>query len=501
MSNVPLPWSCPLSLRLGLLLGLAAAPLPTEAAEARRPNVIIVFTDDQGYADIGANGAEGFATPHLDRMAREGRIFPRWYVAQPVCSASRAALLTGCYPNRIGIQGALGPGSRIGLDAGEVTLAELFRDRGYATAIFGKWHLGDHPKFLPLQHGFDEFFGIPYSNDMWPFHPTATHFPPLPLIEGNEHLRSVDAHDQRMMTTWITARAVDFINRQRKRPFFLYLPHPQPHVPLHVSERFAGRTERGLYGDVIAEIDWSMGEILNAVSTNGLDEDTLIIFNSDNGPWLSYGTHAGSAGPLREGKGTVWEGGVRTPCLMRWPGRIPAGTVCEEPAMTIDLLPTLAGLIDAALPDHPIDGRDIRPLLLGEAGAKNPHEAYWLYYKQNELHAILAGEWKLMLPHQYRSLPKGIGGENGRPTPYVERPTNLALYQLRDDPAESRNLAASHPEKVAELLDMAETARRELGDQLSQRKGKGNRRPGQLTDAELADWERVLWPEGRKRRR
>lgn len=169
--------------------------------------------------------------------------------------------------------------------------------------------------------------------------------------------------------------------------------------------------------------------------------------------------------------------------------------------MTIDLLPTLAGLIDAALPDHPIDGRDIRPLLLGEAGAKNPHEAYWLYYKQNELHAILAGEWKLMLPHQYRSLPKGIGGENGRPTPYVERPTNLALYQLRDDPAESRNLAASHPEKVAELLDMAETARRELGDQLSQRKGKGNRRPGQLTDAELADWERVLWPEGRKRRR
>lgn len=475
-------------------------PPPSSAAEERPPNVVIVFTDDQGFGDIGVNGAEGFETPNLDRMAAEGRHFTRWYAAQAVCSASRTALLTGCYPNRLGIHGALGPGSRHGLNPDETTLAEILKSKGYATAVFGKWHLGDHFRFLPLQHGFDEFFGIPYSNDMWPQHPTNKSFPPLPLMEGNERLRIADEHDQRMMTTWLTARAVDFVNRNRERPFFLYVPHPQPHVPLYVSERFAGTTDRGLYGDVIAEIDWSVGEILNAIDTNGLAEDTLVVFTSDNGPWLSYGSHAGSSGPFREGKGTAWEGGVREPCVMRWTGRIPAGTVCEEPAMNIDLLPTLAGLAGAGLPPRKIDGMDILPLLLGAEGAKSPHESYWYYYKQNELHAVSSGRWKLVLPHAYRSLDGGPGGEGGLPAPYKNLTTGLALYDLSADPGETRDLAAARPEVVAELEKQAEAARAELGDALTKRKGTGTREPGRLSEDEARDLEAWHWPEGRPRR-
>ena len=307
-----------------LVVSLFFSEAAFSAADDRPPNVVIVFTDDQGYADVGVFGAEGFETPHLDKMAAEGRMFTHWHAAQPVCSASRTALLTGCYPNRLGIHGALGPGSRHGINESETTLAEICKQKGYATAIFGKWHLGDHKKFLPTQHGFDEYFGIPYSNDMWPQHPTSKNFPPLPIFDGEKRLTIADEQDQRMMTTWLTTKAVDFINRNRKKPFFLYVPHPQPHVPLYVSERFAGKTKRGIYGDVIAEIDWSVGEILNAIKTNGLDDNTLVIFTSDNGPWLSYGTHSGKATPLREGKGTAWEGGVREPCIMRWPGKIPA---------------------------------------------------------------------------------------------------------------------------------------------------------------------------------
>lgn len=478
------------------ILSILAVPFLLRAVD-RPPNVVILFTDDQGYGDIGVNGAEGFETPNLDRMAKEGRHFTRWYAAQAVCSASRAALLTGCYPNRIGIHGALSPGSRHGIAGEETTLAEVFRSKGYATAAFGKWHLGDHGKFLPLQHGFDEYFGIPYSNDMWPRHPTARNFPPLPLFEGNERLRIVDEQDQRMMTTWLTVRAVDFINRNRERPFFLYVPHPQPHVPLYVSERFEGKTTRGLYGDVIAELDWSVGEILNAIDTNGLAGDTLVIFTSDNGPWLSYGTHAGSAGPFREGKGTAWEGGVREPTLMRWSGRIPAGTVCEEPCMNIDLLPTLAGLIGAELPERKIDGLDILPLLTGEAGAKSPHESYWFYYKQNELQAVSSGPWKLVFPHSYRSLDGARGGEGGIPAGYKNLETGLALFDLARDPGETTNLAASNPERVAELTRHAEAARAELGDALTKQKGSGNREPGRLSDAEAAELERVHWPNGR----
>lgn len=464
----------------------------------RLPNVVIIFTDDQGFADIGSNGAKGYKTPHLDRMAAEGRLFTQWYSAQAVCSASRAGLLTGCYPNRLGMHGALSPGSRHGIHPDETTLAEIFKSRDYATAAFGKWHLGDHEKFLPLQHGFDEYFGIPYSGDMWPQHPTSKNFPPLPLFEGNERLRTVDEHDQKMLTTWLTVKAVDFINRNRERPFFLYVPHPQPHVPLYVSDRFAGTTERGLYGDVIAEIDWSVGEILNAISTNGLDENTLVIFTSDNGPWLSYGTHAGSAEPLREGKGTAWEGGVREPCLMRWPGTIPAGTVCDSPGMHIDLLPTLAGVIGADLPEKKIDGKDILPLITGAAGAKNPHDSYWFYYKQNELHAVLKDGWKLILPHSYRTLDGGQGGDGGIPVEYRNKKSGLELYYLPEDISEAEDLASARPEKVTELMAQVEAARTELGDSLTKREGTGSREPGQLTDEEAAALEKIHWPDGRK---
>jgi arylsulfatase A-like enzyme len=282
---------------------------PLAAAADGPPNVVIIYCDDLGYGDIGPFGAKGYETPNLDRMARDGIRFTRFYVAQAVCSASRAALLTGCYPNRIGIRGALGPGAKVGISDDEVTLAEVVKQRGYATAIFGKWHLGHHPQFLPVRHGFDEYFGLPYSNDMWPYHPGLVNlaaaerrrgFPDLPMIEGDRVVDSeVTADEQRQLTTWYTERAVKFIERNKDRPFFLYLAHNMCHVPLFVSDKFEGKTARGRFGDVIAEIDWSVGEVLAALARNGLDERTLVIFTSDNGPWLSYGDHAGSAGPLR----------------------------------------------------------------------------------------------------------------------------------------------------------------------------------------------------------
>lgn len=480
-----------------LLLFLATVPA-IALAEERPPNVVIIFTDDQGFGDIGVNGAEGYETPNVDRMAAEGRLFTQWYASQPVCSASRAGLLTGCYSNRLGINGALSPGSKIGLNHEETTLAEVFKGQGYATAIFGKWHLGDHESFLPTNHGFDTYFGIPYSGDMWPFHPEAgpNRFPPLPLIENLTILRHVAEADQRMLTSWYTAKAVDFIGHHRDEPFFIYLPHNQPHVPLYVSERFEGTTIQGLYGDAIAEIDWSIGEILNAISTFGLDEQTLVIFTSDNGPWLSYGEHAGSAGPFREGKGTVWEGGVREPCVMRWPGKIPAGTVCDTAAMNIDLLPTLANLIGAPLPEKKIDGLDIWPLLAGEEGAKNPHKAYWFYYKNNELQAVQSGNWKLLLPHQARSLGDQPGGEGGIPAKYTNTEVGLELYDLASDPYETTDLAASRPEKIAELMVHVEQARRELGDSLTKAKGSELRPPATLTEEQHAALMARHWPNG-----
>lgn len=471
--------------RPGLAAALLAAALPLLAAQSRPPNVVLVFTDDQGYADVGVYGARGFATPHLDRLAREGIRFTDFHVAQPVCSASRAALLTGCYPNRVGIHGALGPGDPTGLHPDEMTLAELVSQQGYATGMVGKWHLGRPRPFLPIHQGFNEYLGLPYSNDMWPFHPEAKPgtYPPLPLIEGDQVIQDgLNPEDQAQLTTRYTQRAVDFINRNQNRPFFLYVAHNMPHVPLHVSAKFKGKSARGLYGDVIEEIDWSVGEILAALKKNGLDEQTLVMFASDNGPWLSYGDHAGSAEPYREGKGTSWEGGTRVPFLARWPGRIPAGSVCREMAMTIDLFPTIARLSGAALPGRKIDGLDIWPLLVGEPGAKNPHEAYFFYYANNELQAVRSGSWKLVLPHVYRTLNGRPGGRDGIPAKYENRKLAAAqLYNLATDPGEKQDAAPANPGVVRRLEALAAQCREDLGDSLLGIPGQGRRAPGRFT--------------------
>lgn len=450
--------------------------VPITSLAAPPPNVVVIFTDDQGYGDVGCFGAKGFVTPNLDRMAQDGIRFTSFYSAQAVCSASRTALLTGCYPNRIGILGALGPNSTHGINDNERTIAQVLKTRGYATAIYGKWHLGHHPKFLPTRHGFDDYFGLPYSNDMWPKHPTSK-FPDLPLIEGEKIVEHNP--DQTKLTTWYTERAVKFIEKNKDKPFFLYVPHNMPHVPLHVSEKFKGKSEQGLYGDVIMEIDWSVGQILATLKKHNLDEQTLVIFTSDNGPWLSYGNHAGSAGPLREGKGTSWDGGQREPCIMRWTGKIPAGSVCKEPAMTIDILPTLAKLAGAELPQPKIDGLDIWPLMSAQPNAKSPQEAYYFYWG-NELQGIRSGPWKLHFAHTYRSLDGKSGGRDGKPGPYVDKKTPLALYNLDTDIGETTNVADKHPDIVSRLQTLAEKAREELGDSATKQQGKGFRAPGKL---------------------
>ena len=468
-------------LTLCLMSWLAFLGLLFAASETRgeTPNVVIIFTDDQGYADLGCYGGTHVVTPHLDRLASQGMRFTDFYVAQAVCGASRAALLTGCYPNRIGLLAAPGPASKTGVQQRELLLSELLREQGYATAAIGKWHLGHQAPFLPLQHGFDEYFGLPYSNDMWPFHSEGAKFPDLPLIEGDRVINpKVTSEDQNMLTRWYTEHAVEFIRQHREAPFFLYLAHSMPHVPLHTSAEFRGKTGQGMYADVIAEIDESVGQVLATLQECGLHEKTLVVFSTDNGPWLSYGNHAGSAGPLREGKGTTFEGGVRVPCLMRWPGRIPAGAECRELAATIDILPTIAGLVGGVLPPHPIDGRDIWSLMSGLPDSKTPHETY-LYYWGNELQAIRSGRWKLHFPHTYRSLT-GTPGQNGKAGGYSERKIEFALYDLEADIGESNDVQAKYPEIMAHLQQLAEPARIELGDSAKNMTGAGYREPGHV---------------------
>ena len=444
------------------------------SGKKRSPNIVILFADDVGYGDVGVFGARDYRTPRLDRMAAEGARFTDFYVAQPVCGASRASLLTGCYANRIGLAGAPCHTARHGIHPDETTLGELVKSRDYATAVFGKWHLGHRPPFLPTRNGFDEYFGLPYSNDMWPYHPTArNYFTPVPLMEGEEVIALNP--DMTRLTKWYTDRAVRFIERNRERPFLLYVAYSMAHVPLFATAKHRGESGQGLYGDVMEEIDASAGTILDTLARCGIDDDTLVIFTSDNGPWLSYGNHGGSAGPLREGKGTTWEGGVREPFIARWPGKIPAGHVCREPAMTIDLFPTVARLTGARLPDRKIDGMDIWPLLTGEPGAKSPHEAFYFYYHQNDFEAMRSGKWKLVFPHRYHSLT-GTPGMDGRPAGYTQAACGLELYDLENDIGETRNVIDAHPEVRARLEALAEKAREDLGDRLTKREGK-NRRP------------------------
>jgi len=417
-------------------MGLPAA-LAEEAAGQRPPNFIFLLADDLGYADLGCYGSDKIATPNLDRMAAEGIRFNDFYTGEPVCTPTRAALMTGCYPKRVGLhRHVLFPTSKTGLNPSEITVARVLKDQGYATMCIGKWHLGHHPEFLPTRHGFDAYYGIPYSNDM-----------PTPTPDGGKGVvllrdEKVIEHptDQATLTERYTAEAVKFIKANEDRPFFLYLPHTFPHVPLHVSERFKGKSKGGLYGDVVECIDWSCGEILAAIQQAGIDEQTLVIFTSDNGP-------AGHpAPPLRGGKGSTWEGGMRVPFIARWPGKVPAGAACAEQASVMDILPTFAALAGARLPtDRAIDGKDIWPLVSGRSGARSPHEAFFYYSAYGDLSAVRSGQWKLHIkaPASRASAKE----KEAAPLP--------ALYDLSVDVGEQTNVAADHPDIVEQLTKMA----------------------------------------------
>jgi arylsulfatase len=467
------------------------------AAPVDRPNIVLIVTDDMGYADMSCQGAKLIRTPNLDRMAKEGTRFTSFYVSQAVCTASRASFLSGCYANRVGLEGALNHTSKNGIHPDEWLLPEMLKARGYATSGMGKWHLGTVVELGATRNGFDEWFGIPYSNDNTKYHPVlAAEMPPLPLYDG-EKVMELDP-DQSQFTRRFTERAVEFIGRNAKNPFFLYVPHVMPHVPIFASEKFKGRSKRGLYGDVMEEMDWSIGEILGALKRHGIDERTLVIFHSDNGAWMSYGEHAGENTPLREGKLTAFEGGVRVPCLVRWPGHVPAGRVSDEPFMSIDWLPTLTELVGGKKPERKIDGLSVKPLLLGERGAKTPHEALF-FYAGRELHAVRSGRWKLHFPHPYITTlaepgkggkPSGWGtyqaksitqsGIDGIASRHGGKvvPLELSLFDLDADPGETKNLAAQHPDIVARLSKLAEPVRKELGDALTGVTGAGVRKAG-----------------------
>lgn len=442
------------------------------AAAEERPNFIIIYCDDLGYNDIGPFGSEKHRTPHLDRMAKEGRIFTDFYVTSGVCSPSRSSLMTGCYPKRVGLHenetGAwvLFPGNKRGLNPDEITIAEVLRDAGYTTAIVGKWHLGDQPEFLPTRHGFGSYFGIPYSNDMGHRdRPKPYRYPPLPLLRDEEVIE--EEPDQALITKRYTEESIRFIEENRDKPFFLYLPHTMPHWPQYASEEFAGKSANGPWGDTVEEIDWSTGQILETLRKHDLDEKTIVIFTSDNGGAVNHGA---SNRPLSGGKGTTLEGGQRV-CMVSWgPGYIPAGTTCRELATTMDFLPTFAGMAGAELdPDRIIDGKDIAPLLTGVADAKTPHEAFF-YYFRGQLEAVRGGPWKLRVAHQ------PMRGKKPKPVP-------AALYHLEQDIAESRDVKAGHPRVVAELRAHAERIRAELGDAGKGIEGSAARKAGEVENA------------------
>lgn len=467
--------------------GATASAEPEAPAAKKKPNVVLILADDLGYADLGCQGSKTIRTPNLDKMAAEGSRFTSFYVSQAVCSASRAALMTGCYANRVGMQGALNHTSREGIHPDETLLPEVLKQHGYATAIYGKWHLGTAPLFHPLKHGFDEFWGIPYSNDNSKYHPSlAAEMPPLPVYDDLK-VEQTDP-DQSQFTRRITEKAVSFIRRKAgSSPFFLYVPHVMPHVPIFASERFKGKSPHGLYADVVEELDWSVSMILAALRQAGVDQDTLVIFFSDNGPFLSYGNHAGSAAPLREGKLTSYEGGVRVPFIARWPGHVPAGRVSAEMLTEMDLLPTLAAWLGTEPPKVKLDGRDAGPLLLGQEGAASPHEALFLY-AGNELQAVRSGPWKLHFPHPYIT-PHAEPGRDGKPSNwenmkpaaitqsgiegiatrhgYQVARQELALYNLETDPGETADVSAAHAAEVEKLKALAAAMRAELGDSLT----------------------------------
>lgn len=428
-----------------------------------RPNFIIIFTDDQGYADLGCFGSENIKTPNIDRMAREGCRFTNFMVGSSVCSPSRAALLTGCYPTRVGFgKGVLHPDSNIGLNPKEYTIADHLKKQGYATACIGKWHLGHHPETLPLNNGFDEFYGIPYSNDMnhkrepskggkllwskdrdtlWTDQNTAVTHWNTPLMEGEKIIEL--PVDQRTITRRYTDRAIDFIEKNQDKPFFIYLPHSMPHVPLYVPEDVYDPDPKNAYKCVIEHLDAEVGRLLDTLRKKGLDKNTYVIFTSDNGPWIWLGSHAGSAKPLRGCKGETWEGGMRVPCIMWAPGHIPAGTECDQLTTSLDLLPTIAKLTNSPLPkDLKIDGLDISNLL-ADPSSKSPRDEFIYYHKRGNAEAFRQGKWKLRR-RKFRV-------KRGQPMPENPPKYNFWLSDLSKDIGEKTNLADKNPELVEKL--------------------------------------------------
>jgi arylsulfatase A-like enzyme len=425
--------------------------------ETDQPNVVIIFLDDSGWADFEPFGELVLETPHVRQLAAEGTAFHNFYVPQAVCSASRSALLSACYPGRTKVFGAHGPNAW-GLDTTFATMGEVFKQAGYATAAFGKWHCGDQPQTRSHARGFDETCGLMYSNDMWKYHPEAPDYWgqwPLQYWEnGKVTIEEVDPSDQKNLTRWYTEHALDFIRRHRKDPFLLYVPHNMPHVPLYCSDAFEGKSGKGLYWDVMLEIDWSVGEINRALKEHGLENNTIIILTSDNGPWISYGNHAGIT-PFREAKGTTFDGGIRSACIMKYPLEIKAGVQSERTFATVDLLPTLCAVSGVPLPENEIDGRNVWALITGEEGAENPHE-YYAFSNNNNFEGVLSGDgrWKLHLPHAYRILESA--GADGMPGKYGIARIDTALYDLRADPFESTNVLSEYPEIADELIRLAE---------------------------------------------
>ncbi len=451
----------------------------TAMLAAAKPNVVIIFMDDMGYGDLGCYGATKQKTPHLDRMAAEGMKLTSFYAA-PVCSVSRAQLLTGCYGVRVDVPAVYGPGSGHGLNPKEVTIAERLKDLGYATMCIGKWHVGDQPEFLPTRQGFDGYFGIPYSNDMQ-LKSTATGQRVTPLLRDDKVAELLTDEQQRRIVERYTDEAVRFITANKDKPFFLYLPHTAIHTPIYPGEKFRGKSSNGRVGDWIEEVDWSTGRVLDTLRELKLAENTLVVFTSDNGPWLVKGADSGSSGPLRGGKGSTWEGGVRVPTLAWWPGKIAAGSSADAIAGTIDLLPTAVSIAGGTLPADPvIDGRDLSPLLLGKS-KESPRGVHY-YFSGYNLQAVRKGPWKLAIAPQNETM-----GRDALPDAKTREPR---LYHLDREIGEKTNVAAQHPEVVKELASLGESIMAEIG---------GNKPAARRPAGKVAKPEYLYPAEGRRK--
>ena len=436
--------------------------LQANQSGTRKPNIVIIFLDDSGYADFRPFGKTPYPTPNVEKLASEGCQFHEFYVPQAICSASRSALLSGCYPGRTGVVGAHSPGAR-GLDPSFATMGQVLKTAGYRTAVFGKWHIGDQPETRPPARGFDESCGLMYSNDMWEFHPQHPEHYRTPLHfweNGKIKVERMTKKEQPMLTTWYTEHAVDFIRRNKSNPFLLYVPHSMPHVPLFRSEKFAGKSGAGVYGDVMMELDWSVSQIMKSLKDNRLEDNTLVIMTSDNGPWTSYGNHAGHT-PFREAKGTSFDGGTRSACIMRYSGKIKAGTVSNRTMCTIDLLPTIAKLAGAKLPKNPIDGLDVWHLIIDKNGAQNPHR-YYAFSTNKTFEGVISGDgrWKLHLPHSYRTLV--YAGNDGNPGEYRQAEIGLSLFDMEADPYEKENVLSKFPDVAKRMQGFAEEHRRQF---------------------------------------